>query len=257
MKYASLVFSPTGGTEKVVDALVAGWGERTRAVDLTAASTDFQRISFEADDVVAIAVPSYGGRVPALAAGRIAAVHGNGAKAVLVCVYGNRAYEDTLVELEDLARQAGFTVVAAVAAVAEHSILRQFAQGRPDQEDKVTLAGFGQKIMDVLQSGHGTTNAAIPGNRPYKDAGGVGMVPKTGSGCTQCGLCAEKCPAGAIDRRNSKSVDKAKCISCMRCVAICPQHAKSVSALMLTAASAMLKKACSGRKENELYLYSE
>ncbi len=254
MKYASLVFSPTGGTEKVVDALVSGWGENTQAVDLTAAGTDFQQISFGADDIVVIAVPSYGGRVPALASGRIAAVHGNGAKAVLVCVYGNRAYEDTLVELEDLAKQAGFIVAAAVAAVAEHSILRQFAQGRPDQEDKDTLAGYAQKILDTLQSGCKTANVSIPGNRPYKDAGGVGMVPKTGSACTQCGLCAEKCPAGAIDKNNFKSVDKSKCISCMRCVTICPQHAKSVSALMLTGASAMLKKACSGRKECELYI---
>ena len=69
-----------------------------------------------------IAVPSYGGRVPGTAAGRLGAIRGNGARAVLVCVYGNRAYEDTLVELQDIAKQAGFRVTAAVAAVAEHSI---------------------------------------------------------------------------------------------------------------------------------------
>lgn len=254
MKYVSLIFSPTGGTKKVTEALASSWGEATRAVDLTARETDFQRISFGPDDTVVIAVPSYGGRVPTLAAERIAAVHGNGAKAILVCVYGNRAYEDTLVELEDLAKQAGFTVAAAVVGVAEHSILRQFAQGRPDQADKEILAEYAQKILDTLQSVREIGDISIPGNRPYKNAGGVGMVPKTGDACTQCGLCAQKCPAGAIDRNDFKSVDKSKCISCMRCVTICPQHAKSVNALMLTAASAMLKKVCSVSKECELYI---
>ncbi len=254
MKYSNLVFSPTGGTAKVVDALVSGWGEAVQTVDLTDIGTEFQKITFGPDDTVVMAVPSYGGRVPGLAAERIAAIQGNGAKAVLVCVYGNRAYEDTLAELEDLAKQAGFTVTAAVAAIAEHSILRQFAADRPDPEDRDALKGFSKKILNKLQSGGGTDTVSIPGNRPYKNAGGAGMVPKTGKSCTQCGLCAAKCPAGAIDKNNVREIDKAKCISCMRCVTICPQKAKSVSALMLTGASAMLKKACSVRKQCELYL---
>ncbi len=254
MKYSNLVFSPTGGTAKVVDAFVSGWGEASQVVDLTDAGTEFQNVVFGPDDAVVIAVPSYGGRVPGLAAARIAAVQGNGAHAVLICVYGNRAYEDTLVELADLATRAGFTVTAAVAAIAEHSILRQFAAGRPDQEDRDALAGSSQKVLEKLRSGGETGDVPIPGNRPYKDAGGVGMVPKTGNDCTQCGLCAAKCPAGAIDKNNAKTIDKTKCISCMRCIKICPQHAKSVSTLMLAAASTMLKKVCSVRKGCELFI---
>ena len=93
------------------------------------------------EDLAVIAVPSYAGRVPAVAVQRLAAVKGNGARAVLVCVYGNRAYEDTLVELADTAKEAGFRVMAAVSAIAEHSIARQFAAGRPDAEDAQRLAG--------------------------------------------------------------------------------------------------------------------
>lgn len=89
-----------------------------------------------------IAVPSYGGRVPQAATERLSAIRGNGAKAVLLCVYGNRAYEDTLVELEDTAKQAGFRVIAAIAAIAEHSIARQFATGRPDAQDQARLHTF-------------------------------------------------------------------------------------------------------------------
>jgi len=253
MKYTTIIFSPTGGTKKAAKALTAAWGEAAATVDLTKMDKDFAQVALTSEDVAVIAVPSYGGRMPDLAAERMAALHGNGARAVLVCVYGNRAYEDTLVEMEDLAKQAGFIVVAAVAVIAEHSILRQFAAGRPDTEDQEVLTGYAQKILNKLQAG-GAGMPAIPGTRPYKKVNGVGMVPRTGTSCTKCGLCAAECPAGAIDKDNIKSVDKAKCISCMRCVTICPQNAKSVSALMLSGASAMLKKACSGRKECELYL---
>ena len=80
-------------------------------------------------------MPSYAGRVTAIAAERLRAIHGGGAKCILVCVYGNRAYEDTLVEMEDIARECGFEIVAAVAAIAEHSIMHQYAAGRPDAAD--------------------------------------------------------------------------------------------------------------------------
>lgn len=251
MNYTTMIFSPTGGTEKAVTALTSGWGERVATVDLTNAGLDFSQFSFQSKDTVVIAAPSYGGRVPGLAAERIQKVQGNGAKAVLVCVYGNRAYEDTLVELEDLAKAAGFTVTAAVAAIAEHSIARRFAAGRPDAEDLAILAGYGQTILERLQSG--AQVGPIPGNHPYKKAGGSGMIPQTGDACTQCGLCAEQCPAEAIDAKDVKAVEPAKCISCMRCVTICPQHAKFLDAAKLAGVSAMLEKVCVERKTCELY----
>ena len=66
----------------------------------------------------------------------------------LVCVYGNRAYEDTLVEMEDAANHCGFQVVAAIAAVAEHSILSQYASNRPDASDEKQLVNFADQIAD-------------------------------------------------------------------------------------------------------------
>lgn len=251
MNYTTMIFSPTGGTEKAVEALTSKWGQKIHTVDLTNAAIDFSQFSFQAEDLVVIAVPSYGGRVPHLAAERIQKVRGNGANAVLVCVYGNRAYEDTLVELEDGAKAAGFRITAAVAAIAEHSIVRRFAAGRPDAEDQAILASYGQTILDRLESG--TEAGTIPGNRPYKKAGGSGMTPQTGDACTQCDLCAKQCPAGAIDKNDAKTVDPTECISCMRCVAICPQHAKFLDAARLASISAMLEKVCTERKTCELY----
>ena len=253
MKLYEIVFSPTGGTQKVADLLTKTLGEGSAAVDLTDPTADFSDVSLTSEDVAVIAVPSYGGRVPVPAVQRLGAIKGGGARAVLVCVYGNRAYEDTLVELEDTARQAGFRVVAAVAAIAEHSIARRYAAGRPDAEDQKQLWEFGAKIQKKLSDGE-DAEPNIPGNRPYKKSGGSGLVPKPTRDCNNCGLCAEKCPVQAIDPSDTRHTDKDKCISCMRCVSICPQSARKVGSVMLAAVDMALKKVCSDRKTGELFL---
>lgn len=253
MKLYEVIFSPTGGTQKVADLLTKALGGEYTAVDLTDSGADFSAVAFTPEDVAVIAVPSYGGRVPGTAAERISTMKGSGARAVLVCVYGNRAYEDTLVELEDTAKQAGFRVIAAVAAIAEHSIAHRYAAGRPDAEDAKELETFAGKIQEKLSS-EDSAEPKIPGNRPYKKAGGSGMVPKPTKACTNCGLCAEKCPVQAIDPSDPGHTDKDKCISCMRCVSICPQSARKVSSVMLAAVDVALKKVCSDRKEGELYI---
>lgn len=253
MKLYDIAFSPTGGTKKVSALLTGALDGEVTTVDLTDSKQDFHAVSLTQEDVAVISVPSYGGRVPAVAVERLTMLNGQGARAVLVCVYGNRAYEDTLVELEDAAKQAGFRVIAAVAAVAEHSIARQFAAGRPDAQDAKQLSDFAGQIRAKLSAGT-CSEPAIPGNRPYKKAGGAGMVPKPTKECTNCGVCAAQCPVQAIDRDNPKKVDEKACISCMRCISVCPHSARKVNPVMLSAASLMLKKVCSVRKDCELFL---
>lgn len=253
MKLYDIVFSPTGGTKKVADYLTGALDGDVTTVDLTDSKQDFDTVSLTKEDVAVISVPSYGGRVPAVAAERLSQVHGNGARAVLVCVYGNRAYEDTLVELEDAAKQAGFQVIAAVAAVAEHSIARQFAAGRPDGTDTAQLSNFAKQIQLKL-SENNLTEPAIPGNRPYKKAGGAGLVPKPTKECDRCGVCVQACPVQAIDKDDPKKVDDKACISCMRCISVCPHNARKANPVMLAAVGVALKKVCSERKECELFL---
>ncbi len=253
MDITQIVFSPTGGTQRVADIVAAGLGTPANRIDLTAPGFDGSGAILKGTDTVLIAVPSYGGRVPALAAQRLSAIHGGGARCIIICVYGNRAYEDTLAELFDLAQQGGFRVIAAVSAVAEHSIIHQYAAGRPDQRDQEQLRKIADDIRRKLEEGD-LSAPQIPGNRPYKAPGGAGLVPKADKNCTGCGLCAEQCPAQAISREHIKTADSKKCISCMRCVTQCPQSARKVSGVMVSAAALALKKACEQRKVNERYL---
>ena len=248
MNTVEIIFSPTGGTEKVAHIIGSHWSESTVRIDLSDAKTDFAKCAISKEDQVLIAMPSFGGRAPAVAIERLKKIAGHGAKCTLVCVYGNRAYEDTLAEMEDAAKESGFRVVAAVATVAEHSIMPQYAAGRPDASDKKQLEQFAEQIA-------GKTEAvvSIPGNRPYKKAGGAGLVPKAGQSCTKCGLCAASCPVQAIDPANF-TADATKCISCMRCVKQCPEKARSVNGAIVSIAAMAIKKACSVRKENELYM---
>ena len=248
MNTIEIVFSPTGSTEKVAHIIGRQWSENTIKIDLSDPKADFSGYTINEEDRVLVAMPSFGGRAPAAAIERLRKIAGNGGKCTLVCVYGNRAYEDTLAEMEDAAKECGFRVVAAVAAVAQHSILPQYAAGRPDAFDKKQLEQFAEQIA-------GKTEAvvSIPGNRPYKKAGGAGLVPKVGKSCTKCGLCAESCPVQAIDAERFKA-DSKKCISCMRCVKQCPEKARKVNGAMVSIAAMAIKKACSVRKENKLYI---
>ena len=129
--------------------------------------------------------------------------------------------------MEDAAKQCGFQVIAAIAAVAEHSIISQYASNRPDASDEKQLINFADQI-----EGKDGDAVLIPGNRPYKKSSGAGLVPKPDKDCVRCGLCAEGCPVQAINTTDFRA-DSKKCISCMRCVKQCRANARKENELFL------------------------
>ena len=222
-------------------------------IDLCDRQGDFGAFSFTEKDVCLVAVPSYGGRVPDAAAQRLGRMNGGGARAVLVAVYGNRAIDDTLLELKDILTAQGFRPVAAVAAVAEHSTMHQFGAGRPDPQDRQQLAGFAEQIRRTLASGAVPEDLAVPGNRPYREYRRNPMQLNVTDRCIRCGSCARACPVGAIPQQDPSVTDRSLCISCMRCVSLCPQGARQPDKQELAAHIEKLRQACSGRKPNSLY----
>ncbi len=105
MRYYNIHFSPTGGTRKVADIICGALEGEFNEIDLCC---NIVQMSLCEEDICLVSVPSYGGRVPVTAIERLKKISGNGAKAVLNCVYGNRAWEDTLTELQDTLEGLGF-----------------------------------------------------------------------------------------------------------------------------------------------------
>lgn len=255
MKIEKFTFSPTGGTQKVADVLAEALSESDEVVehDLTNPLLNTSDVTVDEAALCVIAMPCFGGRVPAVAMERLAGIDGRGAKCVVAIVYGNRAYDDALLELKEGAEEAGFEVIAAISAIAEHSIMHQFATDEPGAAEKKELTVFAERIIAKVKGGDCDDVLSVPGNKPYKKAGAAPLVPKVTGNCISCGRCAEGCPVAAINPADYVA-DKDTCISCMRCIQICGQNARSISKAMVKVASLAIKKECSKEKAPELFI---
>ena len=235
-------FSPTGTTRTIVEEISKGFeAEQVHHFDCTIQRCRTEQPPVFQDELVILAAPVYSGRVVKIAADYFATFKAHNTPAVLAVVYGNRAYEDALRELRDIALNSGFKPIAGGAFIGEHSYSSEqkpIAHGRPDMEDKSIAATFGAKIREKLQRTE--TLAAVealtvPGNFPYRERGNFPpLAPATDASlCTLCGKCAQVCPVTAISRENVMASDENRCIQCCACVKICPVQARSMQHEML------------------------
>ncbi len=254
MKIFEIVFSATGRTQKVVDIISSVFTEEKYKIDLSKYNPENKIYNLSKNDFCIVAVPVYGGRVPTPAANRLRNINGNGAKALLIAVYGNRAIDDCLLELKNILIEQGFQCSAAISAVAEHSMMPQFAHNRPDDKDVEILKKFAMQIKEKLENNTLSESIEVPGKEPYVKASSMPLKIKVNKNCIKCGKCARRCPVGAIPLDNPHTTDSKKCITCMRCIDECPQNARSLPPAVMSAVSIAMKSKFEGRKENVLYL---
>ncbi|MFZ7121333.1 MAG: EFR1 family ferrodoxin [Eubacteriaceae bacterium] len=230
-KVNTLYFSATDTTKKIVSAIACGFGEISTEYDITLPPSRGERHSFSEDDIVVVGVPVYAGRVPEFLVDYFKSIKGNYSKAVCVVLYGNRDYDDALLELKNIINQQGFEVIAAGAFIGEHSYTANVAQGRPDIQDIQVAIEFGRSIKNKLKNTSEIVGELqVKGNFPYSEgmASAPSIGPTTDINCIQCGKCAQYCPTEAIDDDDCRLVDATKCIKCCSCVKRCPKDSKEL-----------------------------
>ena len=250
MKVTTIYFSATYTTKRVVEAVAANLSNEVTAYDITN-DTSTDEVAISADELVIVGVPVYAGRVPAIAAERLRRFRGDNTPAIVVAVYGNRHYDDTVLELHDIMTEQGFRTVSAGAFIAQHSIFPKVGKARPDAEDISDIKAFAEKSAALVAKKFG--EILLPGNRPYKVPGGIPIWPTASKKCTACGACARLCPTGAIDPASPKGVDKTKCIKCGRCIVVCPAKARRFYGIKYSLAAARFNSAFVARRANEMW----
>ena len=217
----AVYFSPTRTTKTIVQevagALAAPLGASVEVTDLTLPAQRPADVSCAADDVLVFGFPVYAGRVPVLLRDEFAHLEGRGTPAVVVGLYGNRAFDDALLEAADLLEERGFNVTAAGAFIGEHSLTARVGTGRPDDADIAVAQRFGADLGERLAR-----------------------------------ICVARCPLGIIDEDDPALVG-AGCLHCCACVKSCPEDAKRFSSESTDQVIAMLESKCLERKEPELF----
>lgn len=258
-----IYFSPTGTTRKVVEAIARGLRPETiTTIDLTTPRQNHRAAAPQQADLAIIGAPVYGGRIPPVARKRLTEIKGNGAASVLVAMYGNREYEDALLELKDLALKGGFKPVAGGAFIGEHSYHTAempIAPERPDDKDLKKAEAFGRDIRKKLDAAGVLDDIqplAVPGNFPYKKRGPSPVIsPVTREDiCIKCAECAGVCPKAVITVGDTVMTEASGCIHCTACVKICPTGARVWEDPWIKNRAEWLNTTCYERKEPEIFL---
>ena len=276
-------FSPTGGTEHIVSLLAEEMGKCLKLpvhkISFTLPDERKKSCTFTEEDLLILGTPVYAGRIPNKILPDVdRSFEGKGTLAVAVSVFGNRNYDDGLMELALLLENHGFCVAAAAAAAARHAFSDDIGAGRPDKQDEEELRVFArraaekikefsgkEKIVSGNKSSCGVSALQITGHNPVgpyytplradgQPAKFLKAKPVTDENlCNRCGTCAQVCPMGSISRE-APSVVNGICIKCQACIRACPTQAKHFEDEDFLSHVEMLREHYTRRAANAFFL---
>lgn len=255
-------FSPTGTTKRVLEAIARSFPEvAVERYDLTLSGGRFPEETAGDDVLTIFGAPVYGGRLPVVARERLRLLRNGGGPAAVVVLYGNREFEDALLELRNLALELGFAPLAGGAFIGEHSFSTPavpVAAGRPDAADLETAAEFGRRIGEKARRLAGpdrVPSLEVPGDSPYREWRGLNIAPETDASlCSRCGTCVRICPTAATTDGAGMPTDPVACIACCACVRECPTGARVMGDTRIREKGAWLHDHCATRKEPQTWL---
>ena len=252
-KVTQAYFSPNGTTQIVTETIAQRFCVKNETVDLLR-NPLMENIQMGSDSLLVVGMPVYAGRVPALCVPMLKKIKGKHTPAIAVAVYGNREYEDALLELCDILDQDGFAVVGAGAFIAQHSIFSEVAAGRPDEQDLKIMGEFADRCKGLLEQPlDSRAKIKVSGNTVYRKPVSVPIKPDGDKTCIRCGVCAQLCPTGAIPADNPRKTNGDVCISCGACIHNCPVGARSFHGLPYRIAAPKFAKANAAYKKPELF----
>ncbi|MEG1993678.1 MAG: 4Fe-4S binding protein, partial [Oscillospiraceae bacterium] len=221
-----IYFSPTGTSKKGVLTIAGEFSEQVNIIDMTKLSAKISKSEFDENDIVVFGGHVYSGRLYSEFAEKLRCLKGKNTPCIITVTYGNRDFDDALIEMYDIVKECGFIPFAGGALVAQHTY-GEIAIGRPNQNDIDEDIEFANKAKQFQNC---QSLLTVKGNRPYRDGGKGHFTPLTNMDvCTNCGFCARECPADAIDPVRSFITDGEKCISCFRCINVCPKQARNMN----------------------------
>ncbi|MEG0430420.1 MAG: EFR1 family ferrodoxin [Anaerovoracaceae bacterium] len=236
-------FSGTGTTKKTVEKIGEALSEK---LNLPCSSWDFtlpaarkEVKSFGEDDIVIFGTPVIAGRVPNVLLKFLETIQGGNAIGIPIVCFGNRAFDDGLIELKDILENSQMRIVAAGGFPCEHSFSRILGQGRPDEDDLIILNLFAEMISKKILAGNVSGTIEVSGTpKPYsgyytpRDREGNPVdirkvTPVTDmEKCVDCKICANLCPLGSIDFEDVSKMTGI-CMKCCACIKGCPLGAKN------------------------------
>ena len=248
-------FSASATTKRIISIIAEQFTAQSVIKHDITKNTLNDDIHIDSNDLLIVGAPVFAGRIPAIAVDALNKFKGNKTPAVMICVYGNRDYDDAMLELKNILQTNDFSIISTGAFIAQHSIFPAVGASRPDEKDMEIITAFGKKSAALISSLDNTNNLQninVKGNYPYKKPGKIPLTPKADKICNKCGTCVKLCPTNAIPALNPRITFGSKCIACTRCIAVCPQHARHFGGLLYKFAGKKFTKDNSARKEPEI-----
>lgn len=245
--YYSATFTTQRIGREIVSAIAGNYTEH----DITMHALD-EELNLLPSDLLILAMPVFGGLIPAVAAERLKMLRGTNTPAIIAVVFGNRHYDNALCQLRDIAIEQGFQVASAGAFIARHSIFSTIAADRPDSADIASAHDFACQSLDIITTYTQFPKIDIPG-KPELVFRKPPLFPTGDESCSACGTCAEQCPSNAISIESPQSTDVELCSACGRCIVVCPNGARSFRGEYYDAGVARFEANFSARREPELF----